>query len=72
MIHELAVASGVRIDYNCTVVDVDLSEPSVLLESGERLRGDMIVGADGPYSIVRERIVGRKENHKSGPFSAYT
>lgn len=71
MILKLAVDSGVEVLHNSTVVDVDLNAPSVLLDSGERLTADIVIGADGPFSIVRECIVGRKEQHSAGPYSAY-
>lgn len=71
MIRELATRSGVQIDYDVSVVDVDVSAPSVLLNDGERLRADMVVGADGRFSLTRERLVGRKEKHSIGPYTTY-
>ena len=64
MIRDLTVRSGVRIDYNSTVVDVDINAPSVTLESGETIHADLVVGADGSYSLVRQKLVGRKEKRE--------
>ncbi|KAL5514192.1 hypothetical protein ACEPAG_2280 [Sanghuangporus baumii] len=72
IIHDITVASGVQIEYNCEVVDVDVEEREVKLASGEILSADLIVGADGATSTVRERMVRRQENHKAGPFTGYT
>ncbi|EJD05380.1 FAD/NAD-binding domain-containing protein [Fomitiporia mediterranea MF3/22] len=72
MIYDITVASGVNVEYNGEVVDVDVDKPSVTLASGRKLRADIIVGADGATSIVREKLVGRKENHRPGPLNGYT
>ncbi|KAI5121812.1 hypothetical protein M0805_009804 [Coniferiporia weirii] len=72
MVRELAVRSGVRIEYNTQVVDIDVHRSSVLLAGGKRLRADLIVGADGVRSLTREKIVGYKEVHKIGPYTTYT
>lgn len=42
------------------VVDVDPKEGTVVLESGERIQSDIIVGADGVHSKTRLRIPGAK------------
>ncbi|KAH8833910.1 hypothetical protein DL96DRAFT_1703549 [Flagelloscypha sp. PMI_526] len=41
------------------VVTIDPEAPSVTLESGEVVSGDMILGADGIKSIIREVVVGK-------------
>ncbi|KAE8825950.1 hypothetical protein HRS9122_10135 [Pyrenophora teres f. teres] len=46
------------------VVDVDPKEGVVILEGGERVQGDVIVGADGVHSKTRPRIPGA-ENVKT-------
>ncbi|KAI5121809.1 hypothetical protein M0805_009801 [Coniferiporia weirii] len=72
MMYNLAVSSGVRVDFNVTVVDVDVSVPSVRMACGEQIRADIVVGADGVQSIVRERLLGWDEDVKIGPFTGYT
>ncbi|EJD05385.1 FAD/NAD-binding domain-containing protein [Fomitiporia mediterranea MF3/22] len=71
LIRDIALRSGVKIDYNTTVIDVDKDCTFVLLEDGSRINADLIVGADGTYSLLREKIVGKKEVHPLGPFKMY-
>lgn len=72
MILDITVASGAKIDFGVEVVDVDISEPSVRLADGRQLYADIVIGAEGIESIVRERLVGTQEEHKIGPFTGYT
>lgn len=44
---DAAVASGAYIRLGASVRDVDLTSTSVELDDGEKVFGDMIVGADG-------------------------
>jgi salicylate hydroxylase len=37
----------------------------VVLESGEEVRGDLVVGADGVHSVVREYVVAGEELGKA-------
>jgi 2-polyprenyl-6-methoxyphenol hydroxylase-like FAD-dependent oxidoreductase len=46
------------------VVDVDVHEGTVTLESGEKVHGDLVVGADGVHSAMRSRVPGG-ENAKT-------
>jgi salicylate hydroxylase len=43
---------------NCRVVSLDPSVPNLALESGEVVKADVIIGADGVNSTVREFVVG--------------
>ncbi|KAF9227012.1 FAD/NAD(P)-binding domain-containing protein [Gyrodon lividus] len=47
-----------KIRTNCRVVALDPSIPSLTLESGEVIRADLVIGADGVKSITREYVVG--------------
>ncbi|KAL2847495.1 hypothetical protein BJY01DRAFT_212447 [Aspergillus pseudoustus] len=49
---------GAEVRQNAEVVDVDFEGPEVVLSSGERIAGDVIVGADGLYSRVRDLVLG--------------
>lgn len=71
MIYDHAVASGVKVTFGVNVVDADLSEPSVLLSTGEKLRADMIIGADGVTSIVRRKLIGESQELRIGPCTGY-
>ena len=46
---------------NSKVITVDPLCPSVTLESGERITADLVIGADGIKSTVRETVVGRPD-----------
>jgi len=45
------------------VVDLDVQNKAISTTSGTIFRGEIIVGADGANSLVRKRILGRKQNH---------
>lgn len=47
------------IRYSSKVTSVELRSPSVTLADGQTLRCDLIVGADGPDSVVRTAMLGR-------------
>ncbi|KAH6897967.1 hypothetical protein BKA70DRAFT_746493 [Coprinopsis sp. MPI-PUGE-AT-0042] len=47
---------------NSRVVDIDPSTPSVTLSSGEIVKGDLLIGADGLHSRVRDTVVGHKDD----------
>lgn len=40
---------------------MDPTEPSVMLEDGRVIHGDIIIGADGNRSLVRECVLGYKD-----------
>ncbi|KAH8845378.1 hypothetical protein MCOR27_002435 [Pyricularia oryzae] len=51
----------------CRVVGCDLEEGAVLLEGGEVVCGDVVVGADGIRSALRDVVVGKQcEIHPTG------
>ena len=52
----------ITIRLNSRVVDLDPSVPSVTLASGEVVKADLVIGADGLHSRVRDTVVGRKDN----------
>ncbi|KAG5732077.1 3-hydroxybenzoate 6-hydroxylase 1 [Termitomyces sp. T112] len=43
------------------VLTVEASTPFVVLESGEIIKTDLVIGADGVRSVVRDIVVGRKD-----------
>ena len=60
---------GAQIRLNCDVVGVECNDiaPVVILADGERITGDIVVGADGIRSSVRQGILGYiKEPEESG------
>jgi 2-polyprenyl-6-methoxyphenol hydroxylase-like FAD-dependent oxidoreductase len=52
-----AVAAGVTISVGSKVVGAE-REGVIVLEGGERLKADLVVGADGIHSIVRRSVAG--------------
>lgn len=52
---------GVRINFECRVRDVDLADPSLLLENGRVETGDLIIAADGLWSSTRSLFLGRSK-----------
>ncbi|KAI0339732.1 FAD/NAD(P)-binding domain-containing protein [Trametopsis cervina] len=63
LVYDLATSAGARVDFDVRVTRVTPGQPrpSVTLESGEVISADIIVGADGPTSIVREVVIGEDE-----------
>lgn len=52
MLFNIAAQEGVEFRFNATVIGADPSSVSVVLESGEILEADVIVGAGGYELIV--------------------
>ncbi|PSR80361.1 hypothetical protein PHLCEN_2v6746 [Hermanssonia centrifuga] len=63
MVYRLAVDAGAQVDFGVTVESVTAGnpQPQVRLSSGEVLKADLIIGADGPRSKIR-RYVHKKED----------
>lgn len=56
---ESALPEGfVRHGASVTGIDADAARPCVLLDSGERLQADAVIGADGIHSAVRNALFG--------------
>ncbi|KIK68672.1 hypothetical protein GYMLUDRAFT_92186 [Collybiopsis luxurians FD-317 M1] len=53
------------------VASVNPSEPAVVLDSGEMLTADMVIGADGIRSIVRDIVLGEPHEAQYTGDSAY-
>ncbi|KAI0091408.1 FAD/NAD-P-binding domain-containing protein [Irpex rosettiformis] len=64
IVYQLAIEAGVRIDFGAKVTEVSPGDPrpSVTLANGEVVTADVVVGADGPRSIVRPVVVGEEED----------
>ncbi|PIL32082.1 hypothetical protein GSI_06787 [Ganoderma sinense ZZ0214-1] len=54
-----------------TVVDVDPEAPSVTLESGEVVRGNLVVGADGIKSLTQRVVLGYTQPAELSGDAAY-
>ncbi|KAI0346928.1 FAD/NAD(P)-binding domain-containing protein [Trametopsis cervina] len=64
IVHKLAVSAGARVDFGAdvTAVNPGTPKPSVTLASGEVITADIIIGADGPRSLVRELVLGEPDD----------
>lgn len=63
MLHDLAVSAGAQIQFDAAVTAVipDETRPSITLASGETHSADVVIGADGVTSLVRDSIFGEGE-----------
>ena len=57
LLYDLA-APHMNLRLNSTVVSVDPEAPSVTLQTGEVVHGDLIVGADGVKSLIQQVVLG--------------
>ena len=58
MLYKLAVGAGARIDLHTAVESIRQGDPgpSVVLAGGEVITADIVIGADGVRSCVRDAI----------------
>ncbi|KAH9918837.1 FAD/NAD-P-binding domain-containing protein [Fomitopsis serialis] len=61
ILHEAAASQGAEIRYNAQVVDIEPEDGEVKLASGEIMRADLIIGADGERGMCRRMVLGREE-----------
>lgn len=66
VLHDAAIKAGVTVRKGQTVVKYDPADPSVVLESGEIVRGDLVVAADGVKGIARKAVGLNTEPHETG------
>ena len=72
LLYDLAASAGAEITFGAAVTAVAPGEPkpSITLASGEVLEADIVIGADGPNSFVRETVLG--EDNEEGKISGYS
>lgn len=60
MLHRLATSAGAKVIYDASVTTVSVDEETetahALLANGEVMKADIIIGADGYRSVVRDVI----------------
>ncbi|CAE6464610.1 unnamed protein product [Rhizoctonia solani] len=71
MLYELAEQAGVTIRLASTVKSINPSAPSLTLSNGETMHCDLIVGADGVKSTIREVVVGGPDRPRPTGDAAY-
>lgn len=52
---EAAKKRGVTLRLGSLVVDIDEEHPAVIIKGGERIEGDLVIGADGELSLDPRR-----------------
>ncbi|KAG4432275.1 hypothetical protein IFR05_012242 [Cadophora sp. M221] len=57
LLYAAAIESGVEVRLSSRITGLDESTPSVTLITGETIKGDIIIGADGIKSKVRNEIL---------------
>ncbi|KAH8093950.1 FAD/NAD(P)-binding domain-containing protein [Cristinia sonorae] len=68
MLYKLATDVGVKVEFGVDVASVEAGDPKprVILANGEVLTADMVVGADGATSIVRQTAFGIEDDAVQG------
>lgn len=68
MLLDAAKNAGVHFEFQLTVTSVepDPRRPRIILSNGRTMAAHVIIGADGPRSIVRESISGPLEEKLEG------
>jgi salicylate hydroxylase len=61
-----ASPSSIRLNSRVESVDTSAARPAVVLQGGERIEGDLVVGADGVHSRIRIPIAGADAPKYSG------
>ncbi|KAJ2903507.1 hypothetical protein MKZ38_009729 [Zalerion maritima] len=56
VLYNEAQRSGVSVMFNCDIAKVEPETPSVTLNTGMIIKGDVIIGADGIWSNMRNKI----------------
>ncbi|KAF7627606.1 putative salicylate hydroxylase [Aspergillus flavus] len=59
ILFDRALLMGAKVCFGATVDDLDVENTQVILEGGETVAGDIIIGADGLWSKVRHAIFDR-------------
>lgn len=72
VLYDSAISHGAKIRHHSKVVFLDPENRRVKLASGEIVRGDVIIAADGPFSLARQEIVGQQNGDVEGVMGALT
>jgi salicylate hydroxylase len=76
MLYELAVEAGASVMFNAGVCAVNVNESTERVEvtrnNGQVLYADVVVGADGLQSLVREAVMDREDDGVDTGMSVYT
>ncbi|KAI0676017.1 FAD/NAD-P-binding domain-containing protein [Trametes maxima] len=77
ILYKLATEAGAQVDFHTEVVSIqqgtdEIPNPSVTLANGDVLTADMLIGADGYASMVREIVLEEEDVAKPGGLTLYT
>ncbi|TFK90818.1 FAD/NAD(P)-binding domain-containing protein [Polyporus arcularius HHB13444] len=77
LLHRLATGAGAKVLLNSKVTSIRQgtrrsSRPKVTLANGDVLIADILIGADGYKSIVRDVVLGEEDCAKPGGMTLYT
>jgi salicylate hydroxylase len=75
MLYDLAISVGAKITFNAAITSVAVDEndtASVLLANGTVLHADVVVGADGYKSLVRDVVNGTEDDGVDSGHSFFT
>ncbi|WP_397474560.1 FAD-dependent monooxygenase [Pusillimonas sp.] len=61
--------AAIRLASRCVSVDTSGARPAAVLENGERVEGDLVVGSDGVHSRIRAAIIGPDSARFSGCYA---
>lgn len=70
MLYDIAIPN-VNLRLKASVIAIDATKPSCTLASGEVISCDLIIGADGVKSIIREFVVGHVDKPVATGDAAY-
>ena len=70
-LHQRALTYKVKIILNARVSNIDFHAPSVSTESNATYHADLIIGADGLKSVIRQRMLGRIDEPRVSRYCAY-
>ncbi|CZR52464.1 uncharacterized protein PAC_02341 [Phialocephala subalpina] len=57
MLHDAAVKHGVEVRLSSRIKSIDEAAPAVVLMNGDKIEADVIIGADGIKSTVRDAVL---------------
>ena len=77
LLYKLATEAGATVHLNSKVKSIHQGNaraprPKVMLENGQVLTADILIGADGYKSIVREVVLGEPDSARPGDMTLYT
>ena len=63
LLFDAVPAEAKRLGARCAAISQDKDGVAVTLQTGDKVRGDVLVGCDGIHSVVRKHLRGEEEKH---------